>query len=174
MREAFLSDWRPCPNYVPNNSKSGLTEAAHTELGFRGSYLSFRPRLAVFWQAELGWCWAEVFPREKEPFLFFLFLQAHRCSWILVSQHKIWAHGSELFIVGSQPVCLCLARLLQPWFAIFDASHLWCCSFPITWAELGCLEKAWLFCLDEKVKGQGKEEPSCASTATFCLYCKEL
>lgn len=155
----FLWDRRPCPNYVSNNSESGPTEAAHTKLGFHGSYLSFRPRLVVFWKAQLGLCWAELLPREKNLF-FFLFLQAHRCCWILVSQHKIWAHGSELFIVGSQPVCLCLAGLLQPWSAIFDVSHLWCCSSPTTWAELVCLEKAWLFCLDAKVKGQGKEQPS--------------
>lgn len=153
----FQSDWRPCSNYVPNNSESGPTEAAHTELRFRWSYLSFRPRLAVFWQAQLRWCWTELLPGEKNPF-FSLFLQAHRCCWILVSQHKIWAHGSELFIVGSQPGCLCLAGLLQPWSAIFDASCLWCCSFPTTWVELGCLEKAWLFCLDAKVKGQRKEQ----------------
>lgn len=98
-------------------------------------------------------------PGKRTFFFLFLSRQAHRCCWILVSQHKIWAHGSELFIVGSQPVCLCLAGLLQPWSAMFDAAHLWCCSFPTTWTELVCLAKARLFCLDAKVEGQGKEQP---------------
>lgn len=110
----FLSNWRPCPNYVPNNSESGPTEAAETEFGFGGSYLSFRPRLAVFWQAQLGWCWAELLPGEKNLF-FFLFLQAHRCCWILVSQHKIWAHGSELFIVVPLPRRATAALICNIW-----------------------------------------------------------
>lgn len=156
----FLSDWRPCPNYVPNNSESGPTEAAETEFGFGGSYLSFRPRLAVFWQAQLGWCWAELLPGEKNLF-FFSFSSRHTGAaeyWShSIKSVRPMAHGSELFIVGSQPLCLCLAGLLQPWSAIFDASHLWCCSFPTTWAELVCLEKAWLFYLDAQGQGMDRE-----------------
>lgn len=149
----------PVPIIFPIIPGSGRQKQHALNLGFRGRYLSFRRRLAEFWQAQLGWCWAELLLGEKKPF-FSPFLQAHRCCWILVSQHKIWAHGSELFIVGSQPACLYLAGLLQPWSTIFDASHLWCCTFPTTWAELVCLEEAWLFCLEGKVKGQGKEQPS--------------
>lgn len=110
MLWTFLSDLIPCPNYVPNNSGSGPTEVAYTKLGFCGSYLSFLPGVVVFWQfgestveVMLGW----GSPMGKEPFFS---LQAHRCCWILVSQHKVWPHGSELFILWTQPVCLCLAR----------------------------------------------------------------
>lgn len=58
--------------------------------------------------------------------------QTHRCCWILVSQHKVWAHGTELFIFSTKPVCLCPTR---PWHAVICS--VWCCHrFPETRAEL--------------------------------------
>lgn len=139
-----LLDWRSCPNYVPNNSESGLTEAAHADLGFRGSYLSFRPRPVVFWQAQLGWGWAELLPREKNLLFFlFSFSSRHTGAAEYWSQSIKSGHMSELFIVGSQPVGRCLAGLLHClMLPIFEAAasqqlgQSWC-----VWRRLKDREK---------------------------------
>lgn len=110
MLWTFLSDLIPCPNYVPNNSGSSPTEVAYTKLSFRGSYLSFLAGgsgILTIWRKHSRGDAGLRFSQEKRTFFF---LQAHRCCWILVSQHKVWPHGSELFILWTQPVCLCLAR----------------------------------------------------------------
>lgn len=123
----FLSDRRPCPNYVSNNSESGPTEGAHTKLGFRGSYLSFRLRLAVFWQAQLGWCWAELLPREKNLFFFF-FSSRH------TGAGEYWSHSiksghmgvnyssSEASLCAFASLGYCSPDLQYLMFPIFDAA----------------------------------------------------
>lgn len=118
-------------------------------------YISVIPATAVlFWQ--FGESTAGVmpgwgFPQGKEPGgLKGVDFQTHRCCWILVSRQDVWAHGSELFILWTQAVCLCLTRLLQAWSAMFDAAAT---SQPLNKAgllrrraTLACPTEAWVLC----------------------------
>ena len=102
----------------------------------------------------LGW----GFPQGEEPGgLKGGDFQTHRCCWILVSRQEVWAHGSELFILWTQPVCLCLTRLLQAWSAMFDAAatsqRLNKAELLQRWATLACPMQARV--LNKKIHQYG-------------------
>lgn len=90
--------------------------------------------------------------------------QTHRCFWILFSQHKVWAHGTELFIFSTQPVCLCPTR------PVFDAAtgsqrlRQSCSKLEPHWIDP---KKAWIlhqtFCNINTQWGSSNVQPTTVS-----------
>lgn len=127
------------------------SKRGNTELGLLCASLPSQP-----WQcysdgrqkAELGWSFLWGGERNlvdwRGVIFFFFFSQAHRCCWILVSQHKVGARRGELFILWGQPLYLqphqATARLIL---------CVWCCCrFPAerlrTWAAQVRPRQVWV------------------------------